>query len=308
MLALAFGLEHPRRFLQHYRLQLLVFLQLRKQCVGRLDLPFFDITEQVGDFACYVRRKGVGVEHVESVFGAVGLGVGKVGQRLHGVPHGVCAEVERKAVVAFVGGGVGYGVEIQGLLRFSFHCDGKCLCHKHFAVEHRHQSLLRIAEIVRVGGETERQEAEVVFGGHLPSYLLATAGHNLLHGNVGGREQQVYGLHGGGVEDFESGGGCNGLVAGVDDVGHKPQRVAGVHIARQVGHYHHGFRRGESVFPATRLKSFVVGKEHKTPACEGVGHGETEGGAAVVVGAQVGEEESRFVEILAHGGFGGLGS
>ena len=55
LLGLALGLQHPRRLLQHDGLQVLVFLELREQRIGRFDLPFLDVSQQVRDVVGDVR-------------------------------------------------------------------------------------------------------------------------------------------------------------------------------------------------------------------------------------------------------------
>ncbi len=95
-----FGLQHPRRFFQHDGLQFGVLLQFGLQSIGRLHLPLADIVHQLRDVVGNVGRQGVGIEHIERVFGAIHIDAVEVRQGLHGIPHGVGAEIQGHAVGA----------------------------------------------------------------------------------------------------------------------------------------------------------------------------------------------------------------
>ena len=120
-----------------------------------------------------VERERVGIEHIEGGLGAVGADVGQVRQGLHGVPHGVGAEVERQAVVALVAVGVGDGLKVEGLLGLGLHRDGQGLRHEDFAAQHGQEVLLGITELSRVGCEAEGQKAQIILSLHLPAHFLA---------------------------------------------------------------------------------------------------------------------------------------
>ena len=281
----------------------MVFFELRQQGIGGLDLPFLDVGEQVRHMVGDIGGEAVGVEHVEDVLGPVGLHVGQVRQTLHCVPHGVGAEVERQAVVAFVAVGVGDGLEVEGLGGVGLHGDGQGLGEEDLAAEHGQQVLLGVAELSGVSREAESQQTKVVLGGHLPTYLLAASRDDFLHLDDGVGDDDVDGFHGDGVEHLEFGLRGDGFIAGVDDIGHKPQLVGIVHVTRHVGHDHHRLGGLEGVFLAAGLVVLGVGDHHQLPAGDGIGQSERESAAAIGFGTEVGEEEGGLVEVLAESRF-----
>ena len=161
--------------------------------------------------------------------------------------------------------------------------------------------LLGIAELSSVGGETEGQQAQIILSLHLPAHFFASTGLYGFHRDCGVGDNHINGLHRARIEDFEFRRGRNRLVARVDDIGHEPQFVVIVHVARHIGHNHHGFRGSKGIVLAARLAVLGVGHQHQAPARERIGHSEAECRAAVGIGTHLREEESRLVEVLAEG-------
>ena len=303
LLRLVLSVHDPRCLVEHQVLQLLVLLELRveRRQWRVLAAPLLEDGLCLRVLADDVAADGVGIKRCRLTDGAVVVGVANGRQRLDHEPDGVVGILDGEACRLRVGRllAVGLGeerceVDFLGARRNlrEGHGDGDVL-----AVGQDGQVvLLAVTEVSSADGDLCNEQ-----GGPAAQRVAAEADADGRVGSHGdGLCALCHGLLRLGVDEEQAGGARQLAVAHVGYASRDGGLVALTQESRHVRLNHHVLAGHGLVAERAVHHVARVGHGHESPGGEALGQREAQGHLAVGIGGQLGVEEGRLLQVLAH--------